>query len=97
MKPKGLSVHLAAAYVIARRRMGFSEKVPPVLSGLLPEKIAVRHHWTHWSYITRMLKDVKPQALYQELGNMENVGSLKDLRNRLELTGEGEYLIPFSA
>ncbi len=29
MKPKGLSVHLAAAYVIARRRMGFSEKVPP--------------------------------------------------------------------
>jgi len=70
--------------------------VPPVLSGLLPEKIAVRVHWAHWSCITRMLKDVKPQALYQELGNMENVGSLKDLRNRLELTGE-EDLIPFSA
>ncbi len=29
MKPKGLSVHLAAAYVIARRRMGFSEKGLP--------------------------------------------------------------------
>ncbi|UNC91732.1 IS200/IS605 family accessory protein TnpB-related protein [Candidatus Contubernalis alkaliaceticus] len=96
MKPKGLSVHLAAAYVIARRKMGFSEKVPPVLSGLLPEKIAVRHHWAHWRYITRMLKDVKPQALYQELGNMENISSLKELRNRLELRGEGD-LIPFSA
>jgi len=38
MKPKAYRSILQQLYVIARRRMDFSEKVPPVLSGLLPER-----------------------------------------------------------
>ncbi len=89
MKPKGLSIHLAAAYVIARRKMGFKEKVPPELFNMLPEKIAVRHHWAHWNYISRQLKDIKPHRLYQGLGSLGDCSSLKDIKKLLESAEEG--------
>lgn len=37
MKLKNLSIHCAAAYVIGRRGMGFSEKLPSYLNKLVPE------------------------------------------------------------
>ena len=89
MKPKGLSIHLAAAYVIARRKMGFKEKVPPELFNMLPEKIAVRHHWAHWNYISCQLKDIKLHCLYQGIGNLGNCSSLKDVKKLLESAEEG--------
>ena len=45
MKRFGISIHEAASFVIARRAMGFKEKLPPVLGALLPEKIIGTHHW----------------------------------------------------
>ncbi len=89
MKQKGLSIHLAAAYVIARRKMGFREKVPPELFNMLPEKIAVKHHWAHWSHISCQLKDIKPHCLYQDLGSLGNYSSLKDFKKLLESAEEG--------
>ena len=47
MAKKGISIHIAAALVIARRGMKYKEIVPPVLSVFLPEKIRRRHHWSH--------------------------------------------------
>ena len=37
MKLKNLSIHCAAAYVIGRRGMGFSEKLPSYLNHLVPK------------------------------------------------------------
>jgi len=60
MAHRGIPIHVAAALVIARRGLGFKEKVPPVLSATLPEKIKRRHHW---AYLQRQVKDV--HLLYQ--------------------------------
>jgi IS605 OrfB family transposase len=64
MKPLGTSIHQAAAFVIARRAMGFIEKVPPVLFAQLPEEITGKHHWTHWSFLTRTLKKINTHVFY---------------------------------
>ena len=37
MKLKNLSIHCAAAYVIGRRGIGFSEKLPSYINGLVPK------------------------------------------------------------
>jgi len=65
MAQKGISIHTAAALVIARRGMRFKEIVPPVLSVFLPEKIRRRHHWSQWNYLQRQVKGVKVHYLYQ--------------------------------
>ncbi|WP_246202593.1 IS200/IS605 family accessory protein TnpB-related protein [Virgibacillus doumboii] len=64
MKRCGISIHQAASYVIARRAMGFQEKLPPVLDALLPEKMIGAHHWTQWKYISKPLKEVRTHAFY---------------------------------
>ncbi|WP_199613980.1 IS200/IS605 family accessory protein TnpB-related protein [Paenibacillus alkalitolerans] len=65
MKPLGCSIHVAAAYVIARRGMGCKEKLPPAVFGLLPEKITSKHHWAHWSYVSKKLKGVRPHSFFE--------------------------------
>ena len=59
MKRFGISIHEAASFVIARRTMGFKEKLPPVLGTLLPEKIVGTHHWVQWGYVSKMLKEIR--------------------------------------
>ena len=59
MKRFGISIHEAASFVIARRAMGFKEKLPPVLGALLPEKIIGAHHWVQWKYVSKMLKGIR--------------------------------------
>lgn len=65
MKQKGLSIHVSASYVIARRGMGFKETVPPVLFKVLPEKIVSKHHWTHWNFLSRLVKDIPTEYFYR--------------------------------
>jgi hypothetical protein len=65
MAQRGIPIHIAAALVIARRGMGFREKVPPVLSAALPEKIKHRHHWAHWAYLQKQVKRIKTHLLYR--------------------------------
>jgi IS605 OrfB family transposase len=65
MKRLGVSIHMAAAYVIARRAMGFNEKLPPMLYPLVPEQKQGLHHWAGWAYMTRTLSFVRTHAFYQ--------------------------------
>ena len=65
MKRFGINIHQAASYVIARRAMGFKEKLPPVLYSLLPEKIVGLHHWAQWKYSSATLKSIRTCAFYR--------------------------------
>ena len=79
MKPFGISIHEAASYVIARRAMGFKEKLPPVLRALLPEKMIGAHHWAQWKYVSKHLKEIRTHTYY--------LSALFDV-NKFHLTGE---------
>ena len=66
MERYGLSVHQAAALVLARRLLGCSERVPrrrvcPVGNGVqvaftVPARKRVKHVWTYWGAISRQLR-----------------------------------------
>ena len=66
MERYGLSVHQAAALVLARRLLGCSERVPrrwvcPVGNGVrvaftVPVRKRVKHVWTYWGAISRQLR-----------------------------------------
>ena len=62
----GLSVHQAAALVLARRLLGCSERIPrqwvaPVGNGVqvaftVPARKRVKHVWTHWGAVSGQLR-----------------------------------------
>ena len=66
MERYGLSVHQAAALVLARRLLGCSERIPrrwvaPVGNGVqvaftVPVRKRVKHVWTHWGAISGQLR-----------------------------------------
>ena len=66
MERYGLSVHQAAALVLARRLLGCSERIPrlrvaPVGNGAhvafaVPARKRVKHVWTYWGRISRQLR-----------------------------------------
>ena len=66
MERYGLTVHQAAALVLARRYLGCSERIPrrwvcPVGSGVyvaftVPVRKRVKHVWTYWGAITGQLR-----------------------------------------
>ena len=66
MERYGLSAHQAAALVLARRLLGFSERIPrqrvsPAGNGVhvafaVPARKRVKHVWTYWGAISRQLK-----------------------------------------
>ena len=66
MERYGLSVHQAAALVLARRSLGFSERIPrqracPVGNGVhvafaLPARKRVKHVWTCWGAVSGQLR-----------------------------------------
>ena len=66
MERYGLSVHQAAALVLARRLLGCSERIPrrricPVGNGVqvaftVPARKRVKHVWTHWGAILGQLR-----------------------------------------
>ncbi|ENQ3106065.1 transposase [Bacillus cereus] len=75
MKRFGISIHQTASYVIARRAMGFKEKLPPILYSLLPEKVVGLHHWAHWKWLSRILSDNKIRSV----NKLFHPGALTDL------------------
>ncbi len=66
MERYGLSVHQAAALVLARRLLGCSERIPrlwvaPIGNGVqvaftVPARKRVKHVWTHWGAISGQLR-----------------------------------------
>lgn len=78
MKPMGLSIHESAAYVIGRRCLGFKEKLPTIYKKFLSDKIVKKHHWSHWCYISKNLKEVKTNYFYNTI-NTESFNKLTDL------------------
>ena len=62
----GLTVHQAAALVLARRSLGFSERIPrrwvaPIGNGVqvaftVPVRKRVKHVWTYWGAISGQLR-----------------------------------------
>jgi len=73
----GLSVHQAAALVLARRLLGCSERIPrrwvaPVGNGVqvafhVPARKRVKHVWTHWGAISGQLRPAL--AAHHRLGS----------------------------
>ena len=66
MERYGLTVHQAAALVLARRMLGYSERIPrrwvcPVGNGVqvaftVPARNRVKHVWTYWGVISGQLR-----------------------------------------
>ena len=66
MERYGLTVHQAAALVLARRSLGYSERIPrrwvcPVGNGVyvaftLPVRKSVKHVWTYWGAVSGQLR-----------------------------------------
>ena len=66
MERYGLSVHQAAALVLARRSLGFSERIPrrwvcPIGNGVqvaftVPVRKRVKHVWTYWGAVLGQLR-----------------------------------------
>ncbi|MGG0238739.1 IS200/IS605 family accessory protein TnpB-related protein, partial [Bacillus rhizoplanae] len=80
MKRFGISIHQAASYVIARRAMGFKEKLPPILYSLLPEKMVGLHHWAQWKWLSGILSDLRVHTFYQmELSNHNKIRFANEL------------------
>ena len=79
MERYGLSVHQAAALVLARRLLGCSERVPrrrvcPVGNGVqvaftVPARKRVKHVWTYWGAISGQLRPAL--AAQHRLGEAE--------------------------
>lgn len=53
--PKKINVHQAASYVIARRGMGFKEKVLDKYKPII-EDIKDKHYWSKWNRINKQLQ-----------------------------------------
>ncbi|WP_089802425.1 hypothetical protein [Halolactibacillus alkaliphilus] len=64
MKRLSVSIHMAAAYVIACRIMGFKETLLPMLYSLVPEQKHSLHYWAQWAYMTRTLSFVTTHVFY---------------------------------
>ena len=68
MERYGLTVHQAAALVLARRLLGCSERIPrrwvaPIGNGrrvafTVPVRKRVKHVWTYWGAVSRQLRPV---------------------------------------
>lgn len=53
----GRSIHQCASMVIARRGLGFSEKIPSKLACLLHGEEKKKHNWAKWNLLNRRLKN----------------------------------------
>lgn len=58
----GISTHVAAAFVVARRAMFLKEKIPSILAYILHRGEAVKwqtsrckHHWAQWNFLNKHL------------------------------------------
>ena len=80
MKGMRAPVHAAASYVIGRRAMGFSEKIPAYLSSLIPEGIIRSHHWKKAARLYRLTDGIKTGAFLRELPVMKAPSDLETFK-----------------
>jgi IS605 OrfB family transposase len=74
MKKLGVSVHVAAAYTIARRGLNYKERIPSWLSAFVPEKIRHRGLRMQWGSLFRQLSGLHTHQFYA-LPGMDLKGS----------------------
>ena len=83
MKQAGLSVHKAATYTIARRGMGFKERIPNQLRHFIPKNKRNAHHWAQWNKISSTLKTIPTHLFYNKKISYVNFKTLTKLKNTL--------------
>ena len=99
MERYGLSVHQAAALVLARRLLGCSERIPrrrvlPVGNGVqvaftLPVRKRVKHVWSYWGAVAGQLRPA--------LAAQQRLGRPNPVRAGLgPVTGAGRSVDPFA-
>ena len=90
MERYGLTVHQAAALVLARRSLGFSERIPrrwvcPVGNGVqvaftVPVRKRVKHVWTYWGAVSGQLRPAL--AAQHRLGRPNPVRAVRRVEAR---------------
>ena len=90
MERYGLTVHQAAALVLARRLLGCSERIPrrwvcPVGNGVqvaftVPVRKCVKHVWTYWGAVSRQLRPAL--AAQHRLGRPNPVQAVRRVEAR---------------
>ena len=95
MERYGLSVHLAAALVLARRLLGCSERIPrqrvcPAGNGVhvaffVPARKRVKHVWTYWGAISGQLRPAL--AAQHRLGKRRRLPNPVQAALRVEARG----------
>jgi predicted transposase len=70
-KTYGLSIHQSAALVLARRAMGFKEKIPNQMMSVLFAREAKKGHqvsdlFKHWKKVQAWISDLKDSAYHHE-------------------------------
>jgi IS605 OrfB family transposase len=71
------TVHQAASYVIGRRGMGFSEKIPAIYKGLIPEQKKRKHHWKQFAHIATLIEGIPADIFRKELPSFISEDQLK--------------------
>lgn len=82
MRKMGLSIHIAAAYVIGRRAMGFKDKVPKEMRHLIPKAKRNKHHWSQWAGLSSPLKTIRVCKFYENI-NYKAYSSMTALKKAL--------------
>lgn len=67
MRPLGISIHLSAAYVIGRRGLGLTDKIPKYLRDLLTEDERKKHQWSQYAIIAKKTANLKKHDFYKKL------------------------------
>ena len=90
MERYGLTVHQAAALVLARRLLGCSERIPrrwvcPVGNGVqvaftVPVRKRVKHVWTYWGVVSGQLRPAL--AAQHRLGRPNPVRAVRRVEAR---------------
>lgn len=78
MRRFGLAIHEAAAFVIARRGMGWKETVPDFLKKYVPAAKLKRHHWTHWASLHGQISKIKWRKGYKKFPESKQYPTLKE-------------------
>ncbi|OPX91709.1 MAG: hypothetical protein A4E53_00659 [Pelotomaculum sp. PtaB.Bin104] len=83
MRAFGVPIHIAAAYVIGRRRLGLKEKVPAAYRKIVTDKNLKRHHWSYWRFLHRHLNGIQTKDFYQLALNKQVFLSVKGVKATL--------------
>ena len=75
-------VHMAAAYVIGRRGMGFGEKVPKVYKRIIPCDKLRSHHWKQFAHLYKYANNIPEKTFMVKLSDFTDTKQLVLLQKR---------------